>query len=138
MMESEDFDWCGYYKLGDSYIHNNNQAKLRTGISRFYYAAFCKSRNLLNRRKTYLNEKSRKIMTSKNADVHSETSRIFKNHEEYNREDIGKIISKELNKLRRMRNQADYDNIINEPLDNMLFESKIRSKRIIDLLNEID
>ena len=77
-------------------------------------------------------------MTSKSADVHNETSKIFRNHEQFCNCSDGMIISKNLDKLRKMRNQADYDNFISRPLDKMIQESKKRSKRVLELLNEIN
>lgn len=76
-------------------------------------------------------------MTSKKADVHNETSKIFRNHEDLNRNAIGKFISKDLNKLRRMRNKADYDKVSSN-LDEMLQKSKIKSERILELLNNLN
>ena len=91
-----------------------NPAKQRTGVSRFYYGSFCTSRDFINENKTYLNEKSKKIMTSKSVDAHGETSKIFKHHAKFKKGNKGKIISKNLNKLRKMRNQVDYDKLIKD------------------------
>ena len=88
--------------------------------------------------KTYLNEKSKKIMTSKSVDAHGETSKIFKHHEKFKKGNKGKIISKNLNKLRKMRNQVDYDKIISTPLSQMINDSEKLSKRILELLNELN
>ena len=110
MKNQEKFEWSKFRDLGIEYLDEDNPAKQRTGVSRFYYSAFCSSRDFLNENKTYLDKKSEKIMTSKNVDVHRETSKIFKNHPKFKKDNKGKIISKNLNKLRKMRNQADYDN----------------------------
>lgn len=62
-------------------------------------------------------------------------SNITKNFKKGNK---GKIISKNLNKLRKMRNQADYDKIISKPLSQMINDSEKLSKRILELLNELN
>ena len=81
MSEQEPFDWNDFYILGNSYLTTIDPAKQRTGISRFYYSAFCNSRDMINKNKTYLNKKSEEIMTSKRkGNVHQETRKIFKNH----------------------------------------------------------
>ena len=36
-----------------------------------------------------------------------------------------------------MRNKADYDNVINQPLSKMIQNSKILSDRILELLDEL-
>ena len=77
------FNWNDFTNLGIEYLNSSNQAKQRTGISRFYYGAFCSSRDLINKNGTYLGKKSKKIMNNKSADVHGETSRIFKHHNAY-------------------------------------------------------
>lgn len=77
-------------------------------------------------------------MTSKCVDVHNETSKIFKHHKMYKKNNKGKIISKNLNKLRKMRNKADYDKIIDESLTEMIHKSKIISDTILKQLNELN
>ena len=112
MTEQEPFDWNDFYILGNSYLTTINPAKQRTGISRFYYSAFCNSRDMINKNKTYLNRKSEEIMTSKRkGNVHQETRKIFKNHPKYKNDRKCRLISRNLNKLRKMRNEADYDKI---------------------------
>ena len=139
MVNNNDFDWNEFISLGNEYIaENNSPAKHRTGISRFYYGAFCSSRDLINEKATYLGKKSKMIMTSHSADVHNETSRIFKHHKKYKKDNKGKIISKNLNKLRKMRNKADYDKTINQPLPDMIKKSKKISEVILNQLNELN
>lgn len=138
MIENEEFDWKEFTNLAVEYIDDNNPAKQRTGVSRFYYGSFCTSRDFINENKTYLNEKSKKIMTSKSVDAHGETSKIFKHHAKFKKGNKGKIISKNLNKLRKMRNQEDYDKIISKPLSQMINDSEKLSKRILELLNELN
>lgn len=138
MKNLNDSDWLEFAKLGKEYIHETNKAKQRTGISRFYYSAFCSSRDYINENRTYLNKKSEEIMTSKNVDVHRETSKIFKKHPKFKKGNKGKIISKNLNKLRKMRNQADYDKNIDKPLSNMINESKKISEIILNSLKELN
>lgn len=40
------FKWSDFCLLADSLIDNNNEAKQRTSISRYYYGCFCPSRDL--------------------------------------------------------------------------------------------
>ena len=47
MCDEKSFDWKEYVKLANSYMNENNPAKQRTGISRFYYGSFCSSRDLI-------------------------------------------------------------------------------------------
>ena len=137
MDRTDEFNWNDFNNLADSYINQNNKAKQRTGISRYYYGTFCTMRDFLNENKIYLNKKSENTMNSKKSDVHSETSKIFRNHSKFQKDNIGKIISKELDKLRKMRNEADYDKITSNSLDRMIINSKIKSEKILKLLSDI-
>lgn len=138
-MNNKPFDWKKFYELGNSYIKEKNPAKQRTGISRFYYGAFCSSRDLINEKETYLDINSKNIMTGKKrGNVHHETRKIFKNHSDYKKDKKGRIISKNLNKLRKMRNEADCDKFTSKPLQKMLENSKSRAKYVLDLLNEFN
>ena len=137
MTKEEPFDWKEFYELGDSYIEDENPATQRTGISRFYYSAFCSSRDLINEKAAYLNTTSKRIMTGeKRGNVHQETRKIFNEHPRYKNDKKCRMISRNLNKLRKMRNEADYDKITTKPLPQMLENSKSRSKYILELLEE--
>ena len=138
MKQTNEFDWREFNNLADSYIEQTNEAKQRTGVSRYYYGAFCTTRDFLNENNIYLNEKSKKTMQSKKSDVHGETSKIFRKHEKFKKNNIGKTISKELDKLRKMRNEADYDKITSDSLDDLMLKSKIKSERILELLDEVN
>ncbi len=138
MKQSEEFEWCEFNNLADSYINQSNEAKQRTGVSRYYYGTFCTTRDFLNENDIFLNEKSKKTMHSKRSDVHGETSKIFRKHERFRKNNIGKTISKELDKLRKMRNEADYDKITSDSLNKMMLKSKIKSERVLQLLDELN
>ena len=138
MKQSEEFEWCEFNNLADSYINQSNEAKQRTGVSRYYYGTFCTTRDFLNENDIFLNEKSKKTMHSKRSDVHGKTSKIFRKHERFKKNNIGKTISKELDKLRKMRNEADYDKITSDSLNKMMLKSKIKSERVLQLLDELN
>lgn len=138
MKQSEEFKWEDFNMLADSYLNQNNEAKQRTGISRYYYGTFCTLRDFLNENNIYLSKKSKAVMNSKKSDVHGETSKIFRKHSRLQKDNIGGIISKELDKLRRMRNEADYDKTTSNSLEKMMIKSKIMSERILGLLNELN
>lgn len=138
MKQSEEFEWCEFNNLADSYINQSNEAKQRTGVSRYYYGTFCTTRDFLNENDIFLNEKSKKTMHSKRSDVHGETSKIFRKHERFRKNNIGKTISKKLDKLRKMRNNADYNKITSDSLNKMMLKSKIKSERVLQLLDELN
>ena len=138
MTKSTPFDWYNFFELANSFINSDDQAKQRTGISRFYYSAFCSSRDYINEKQIFLNEKSKKRMNLKKGIVHHETQKIFKKHAKFEKNKFGLKISKYLNKLRKMRNEADYDKITSQSLNKMFNDSKSRSKYILDLLKQLN
>ena len=62
MKQSEEFEWCEFNNLADSYINQSNEAKQRTGVSRYYYGTFCTTRDFLNENDIFLNEKSKQCI----------------------------------------------------------------------------
>lgn len=77
-------------------------------------------------------------MNLKKGIVHHETQKIFKKHAKFEKNKFGLKISKYLNKLRKMRNEADYDKITSQSLNKMFNDSKSRSKYILDLLKQLN
>ena len=109
MSSSDKFDWYEFYKVADSFSNSNNPAELRSGISRFYYAAFgsCKE-YIIEHRLWGDDEKLKKDMTEKSAKVHEATAEIFWNNVYLNRHVDGRKIGRILNDIRKKRNDADY------------------------------
>ncbi|MCK4416623.1 MAG: hypothetical protein KAV99_00460 [Candidatus Latescibacteria bacterium] len=96
------FNWRDYVDLAEELLNREEEACLRSSISRAYYGAFCIARN----RKGYKNYTG--------ADIHWKVIDEYKNSSDRNEQDIGRI----LDKLRRSRNKADYneDRPISKPL----------------------
>lgn len=123
------FDWSQYLNLAKEFLGQSTppasqEAKRRSAISRAYYAAFISARN-------YLQEtEGHSIPTT--ADAHKYVVQQFKQSSDTERQNIGS----NLEKLRRDRNAADYNNSVPE-----LFKiSKIavkRSQRVISQLSSL-
>jgi hypothetical protein len=79
-MKDNDFDWKDYYKLANSYCNEDDTAKLRTGMGRYYYSSFLESRDLILENNMFLNPYNEKIMKSSSGRVHQETRLTFKNN----------------------------------------------------------
>ena len=109
MSSEEKFDWCEYYNFADSLSTSDNPAELRSGISRFYYSAFCTCRDYIIEHRLWGNDKELKeIMTSKSSKVHEKTCEIFYDNPFLNRQRRGRKIARILSDLRDKRNDADY------------------------------
>lgn len=138
MSSKEKFDWCDYYYLGNSYSNETNVSKLRTGINRFYYSCFLKSRDYLLDNNIFLNKNSKKIMKSNSSKIHEETRNIFKTHPKLNMSKKGKQIAEELKDLREYRNMVDYDAENPKNIKFAYSYCKSRAKKIFELLNELN
>lgn len=138
MPEKEKFDWCDYYQLGKSYQNEDDIAKLRTGINRFYFSSFLKSRDYLLENNIFLDSASKKIMNSTSGKVHSETRNIFKEHPSLNTSKKGEKIAKELDNLHNYRNLVNYDAEKPKNIKNAFNYCKSRAKKIFDLLDELN
>jgi uncharacterized protein (UPF0332 family) len=93
------FDWSGYLDLAKELNENlisNREAKQRSVVSRAYYAVF-------NLAKDYL-EQVEGHSIPKTADTHRYVGDQFRIGNNPN----GKAIARDLARLRRFRNQADY------------------------------
>lgn len=110
MSSNDKFDWQDFYKVADSFSNSNDSAELRSGISRFYYAAFGSCKEYIIEHRLWGNdEELKEIMTEKSVKVHETTAEIFRNNVYINRYVDGHKISRILHDLRKKRNDADYN-----------------------------
>lgn len=96
------FDWSEYLNLaqelaGQATSPSSQEAKLRSAISRAYYAAFCKARNHLR--------DAEKHSIPRGGEAHPYVRDQFKKSANRVRREVGE----NLNRLRIDRNKADYD-----------------------------
>lgn len=101
------FDWSEYLNLaqelaGPPTSLSNEEARLRSAISRAYYAAFCKARNHLR------DNENLSIRPPRGESTHQFVIRQFKFSSDASRRQIGT----HLNRLRVDRNKADYDDTV--------------------------
>lgn len=94
------FDWSEYLQLarelaGKTTTSSSQEAKLRSAISRAYYAAFVKARNFL----------LQDGLTIPRENAHQYVINQFRNSSEAVRRDLGE----KLQILRNFRNKADYN-----------------------------
>lgn len=121
------FDWRLYIKLADELINFKRKNLLaesywRSAISRAYYGVFCLSRNFLLSKRITIPRKNVHLF------VIDRYKRSFDQEE--------KKIGIELDRLRKDRNDADYEDRIS--IDkNYALRSYGRSERILQLLQNI-
>ena len=98
------FDWSEYFNLAKELAETSKEAELRSAVSRAYYSAFCLARNYLrdiqqdprlSRNKTY------------DINVHEYVAKEFIHNQSRSQPMIE--IGKDLTRLRKMRNKADYE-----------------------------
>ncbi len=123
------FDWTEYLALaqdlaGQRVTPPTVEAKLRSAISRAYYAAFCKARNHLRDREGHLIPDTGK--------AHGIVSDLFQRSPHRPRKKIGA----NLNRLRENRRKADYDDFIRN-LPNITSKALRQSEQIVTELGKL-
>ena len=137
-MKKDDFDWHDYFELANSYSDEENIAKLRTGMGRYYYSAFLESRDFILENNMFLNPFNEKIMKSTSGRVHQETRLTFKNHEKLNENNEGVKIAQSLNVLRKYRNMVDYDSKNPKNMKHIYKRCQMKSRKIFDFLEKFN
>lgn len=122
------FNWSDYLILAQNLAGKTSlqcqEAGFRSAISRAYYAAFCSARNLLIQKGYNISSSSK---------THKEVQDIF-----MNRGDItSKEIQSNLDRLRKDRNDADYEDQFPGKLDKKTISDLFFAQRIIDDLAKI-
>ncbi len=94
------FEWVNFQRIADELADKDDEAAIRSAISRYYYAVFCSARLYLIecKDKHYLAE-------NKNSNVHRDVRNILGSSEDNTEAKIGET----LDSLRVLRNDADYD-----------------------------
>jgi uncharacterized protein (UPF0332 family) len=123
------FDWSEYLKLalelaGQALTPANKEAKLRSSVSRAYYAAFCKARNYLRDIEGHL--------IPFGPEAHQYVCDEFKKSADKLRRKIGW----ELDQLRTRRNRVDYQDSVTG-LPSMARVSLKSTQDVISILSTI-
>ena len=120
------FDWSAYLSLARELArigatHASREAESRFAISRAYYAAFCKTRNFF-----IINDGTN---FSLGPEVHTEV----KNKLLTSRNRRERTIGENLNRLRRLRNKADYDDQFRRIQNDTQFAIELAEDILADL-----
>lgn len=93
------FDWIKFVMLARILLDSNDEEYIRSGISRYYYGAFGVIRRYL------INVKGKYYLKSQSSDVHKDIIDELR----LSRDTTENKLSELFNKLRKARNEADYD-----------------------------
>jgi uncharacterized protein (UPF0332 family) len=98
------FDWSEYFYLAKELAETSKEAELRSAVSRAYYSAFCLARNYLRDIQQYP-----RLWGNKTYDInaHQYVAENFIYNQ--SKSQIMIEIGKDLSRLRKMRNKADYE-----------------------------
>ena len=114
------FDWKDYVDLSEELLNREEESCLRSSISRAYYGVFCVTRN----KKGYKNYKPKP-----GENIHWVVINAYKNSSDRNEQNIGRI----LDKLRKSRNDADYDE--SQSIDrNLAQRMAVSAKQILNYM----
>src|SRR4028118_849412 len=98
------FDWSEYFYLAKELAETSEEAELRSAVNRAYYSAFCLARNYLRDIQQYP-----RLWRNKTYDIndHQYVAEEFIHNQSKSQTMIE--IGKDLTRLRKMRNKADYE-----------------------------
>ncbi|WP_413827223.1 hypothetical protein [Methanobrevibacter sp. UBA313] len=94
-----DFEWADFYNVADCLATKDDEASIRSALSRYYYAVFGMARWYLTE---ILHEYKFKSVDSSN---HGDMALRLEKSSDDNEAFVGEALSK----LRNVRNNADYD-----------------------------
>ncbi|MCC3408211.1 MAG: HEPN domain-containing protein [Microcoleus sp. PH2017_10_PVI_O_A] len=125
------FDWSEYLNLAQELAARNEESKLRSAVSRAYYSVFCLARN-------YLRDIEQDPRLSRNKTYDINDHQYVAEEFIYNRSKSQKIteIGRNLTRLRKIRNQADYEDTIFQ-LQKEVVRSLSLAQNIISALREL-
>lgn len=135
-MNNDNFNWKDYFNLAKFLMENcDEESSFRTAISRFYYAAFCYTRDYLVDNHIFRDKKSKDILLGTDSVVHSEVQEIL--FDKFAKRKIcnSDKIARELKRLRLERNDADYNKNKSIGINNAKF-CLTRVKIIFDNLDK--
>ena len=92
------FDWLDFKEVGDELSKNENEAFIRSAITRYYYAIFSAVREYL----IYFKHQYQFINNWK---IHERVWKFLLSSNDNNENEVGEFLSN----LRHVRNSADYD-----------------------------
>jgi uncharacterized protein (UPF0332 family) len=119
------FDWTGYLLLAQELAERrNDEASLRSAVSRAYYAAFCTARNRLL-------QEGEEI--PKTGEAHTIVWAKYRESAQKRRKDIG-ITG---DRLRRSRIRADYDDEFPD-IRARVEDAVAKARRLLDSLRGLD
>ena len=101
------FDWSEYFNLAKELAETSKEAELRSAVSRAYYSAFCLARNYLRDIQQYP-----RLWRNKTYDINAHQYVAEKFIYNQSKSQIMIEIGKDLSRLRKMRNKADYEDTI--------------------------
>lgn len=123
-----DFDWSKYLDLAQELIEESSgadaEARLRSSVSRAYYAAFCKARNHLRDTSGYL------------MPLLGETHKLVINSFRNSTEPELRLVGNNLERLRIDRNKVDYDDSVSG-LESMAQLAVLLAQQIISTLENL-
>ena len=120
------FNWANFQTIADELAKRDDETAIRSAISRYYYAVFGSARLYL------IDYKNRQSLANKTSNVHRDVKNIL----EYSPDETESEIGENLNKMRKLRNDADYD----WKKDKRYFKKEIKGikKKSHDCLNSIE
>ena len=126
------FDWEEYFNLAKELAGTTEEAKLRSAVSRAYYSAFCLARNYLRDI-----QQDPRLSWHKTYDINAHQYVAEKFIYNQSKSQTMIEIGQNLNRLRKMRNNADYEDTIFNNLQKEASYALMLAEKIISALSKL-
>jgi hypothetical protein len=128
------FDWLGYLTLAKELRkREQDEAAIRTSISRAYYATYHKAREFLDQRNVHITRVSSGPGGAQTFNTHDALWKAFSDSKDVTWRKVGE----EGDRLKRKRVMADYESYINKLVPNVADETLQKADRILQLLSTL-
>jgi len=127
------FDWLKFLSLAKELRARTEEEAVRTSVSRAYYATYHKAREFLDSRQVSVTRGSASPGGTRAATAHDAVWRTFSESREIAWQKVGE----DGDRLKRKRQQADYDSYIPGLIPKVADEALILSQRIIETLSRL-
>lgn len=127
------FDWLKFLSLAKELRARPEEEAVRTSVSRAYYATYHKAREFLDSRQLNVTRGSAAPGGARAATAHDAVWRVFSE----SRDQAWKKVGVDGDRLKRKRQQADYESHVPGLIPNVADEALILSQRIVETLSRL-
>ena len=127
------FDWLKFLTLAKELRKRSEEEAVRTSVSRAYYATYHKAREFLDIRNVSVTRGTASPGAARAQTAHDAVWKTFSE----SRDKTWRKICEDGDRLKRKRQQADYNSYVHRLIPDVVDEALTVSQRIVDTLSSL-